>query len=86
MVIRGPLQLHLWWLFAGTTVAAIYLAIYTQVGHFRFWEGLGAAAAIIGIFDPVMPFFMELGRAIIRDWDGSSSQHRDDNRDPFQGL
>jgi hypothetical protein len=78
------LQFHLWWLMAGITVAAMFLAIYTQQENSRFLRGLAGAGAIIGIFDPVMPFLIEFVRDVVRQYANSRSEERDETSNLFE--
>jgi hypothetical protein len=79
---RRPFQFHLWWQMAGVTAAAIFLAIYTQQENSQLMQGLAGAGMIIGVFDPVMPFFVELARGLWREYAEAQSKEDDENQTP----
>lgn len=69
---------------AGVTFAAIFLAIYAQQENSRFMRGLAAAGMIVGIFDPVLPFFAEFARSIWLEYAASRSERSDESSNPFE--
>lgn len=69
---------------AGVTVAAIFLAIYTQQENSRLMRGLAVAGMIMGIFDPVLPFFAELARSIWREYAESRPEEKDESSSPSE--
>jgi hypothetical protein len=69
---------------AGVTVAAIFLAIYTQQENRPLMRGLAGAGMIIAFFHPVLPFLVTVVLDIFREYVWSHPRKEDQNRSPFE--